>query len=357
MDYTKFSVEDFAANESFIDWVNQADPEAVKYWELYIAEHPEIVPVVEKARALVINLKRTEDIPEDDAQIQSIWAKIEARVEHKQTRVSSNRVRIAILASVIIVVSAGIGWQLQTDDSSPAADLYTYQNKKDNYAEQINETGKPLRLQLADGSMVTLQDKSRLKYKSDYTNVTVREVYLLGDAFFEVTKDPYRPFIVHTNEVLTKVLGTSFRVQAPQGAKNIIVSVKTGKVSVYTARDDAEADDTKEGVILLPNQQVKYERAEQLFDKELVEIPEVVNPAVKPADFNFDNTPIRTVFKALEDAYGVEILYNEELMEKCFITAPLGSEPLFEKLKIICQTIGANYEVIDTRIIVNSSGC
>jgi transmembrane sensor len=357
MDYTKFSVEDFAANESFIDWVNQSDPEAVKYWELYIAGHPEIAPVVEKARTLVINLKRTEDIPEDDTQIQSIWAKIEARVEHKQTRVSSNRTRIAILASVIIVVSAGIWWQLQTGDSLPAADLYTYQNKKDNYAEQINETGKPLRLQLADGSIVTLQDKSRLKYKSDYTNVTVREVYLLGDAFFEVTKDPYRPFIVHTNEVLTKVLGTSFRIQAPEGARNIIVSVKTGKVSVYTASEDAEADDTKEGVILLPNQRVKYERAEQLFDKELVEIPEVVNPAVKSTDFNFDNTPIRTVFKVLEDAYGVEILYNEELMEKCFITAPLGSEPLFEKLKIICQTIGANYEVIDTRIIINSSGC
>ena len=357
MDYTKFNVEDFAANESFIDWVNQADPEAIKYWELYIAEHPEIVPVVEKARALVINLKRTEDIPEDNEQIHAIWTKIEARVESRQTRVSSGRTRLAILASVIIVVCAGTWWLLKSNSTSPEQDLYTYQHKTDHYAEQVNETGKPLRIQLADGSIVTLQDKSRLKYKSDYTNVKTREVYLLGDAFFEVTKDPYRPFIVHTNEVLTKVLGTSFRVQAPEGAKNIIVSVKTGKVSVYTASKETKADDTKEGVILLPNQQVKYERAEQLFDKALVEIPEVVNPAVKSADFNFDNTPIRTVFKKMEEAYGVEILYNEELMEKCFITAPLGSEPLFEKLKIICQTIGANYEVIDTRIIINSSGC
>ena len=357
MDYTKFNVEDFASNESFIDWVNQADPEAVKYWELYIAEHPEIVPVVEKARALVINLKRAEDVPGDEDQVHAIWTKIEARVDRKPERVSSVRTRIAVLASVLIVVCAGIVWQLAGDNSSPAQDLYTYQHETDNYAEQVNETGKPLRIQLADGSIVTLQDKSRLKYKSDYTNVTAREVYLLGDAFFEVTKDPYRPFIVHTNEVLTKVLGTSFRVQAPEGAKDIIVSVKTGKVSVYTAGQTNETDDTKEGVILLPNQQVKYERAEQSFDKALVEIPEVVNPAVESADFNFDNTPIREVFKTLEDAYGVEILYNEELMDKCFITAPLGSEPLFEKLKIICQTIGANYEVIDTRIIINSSGC
>ncbi len=60
MDYTKFNVEDFASNESFIDWVNQSDPEAVKYWDLYISTHPEIRDTVEKARILVLNLKLAE---------------------------------------------------------------------------------------------------------------------------------------------------------------------------------------------------------------------------------------------------------------------------------------------------------
>ena len=83
---------------------------------------------------------------------------------------------------------------------------------------------------LQDGSTVILEPGGEFRYNEKFLNP--REVYLSGDAFFEVTKDASRPFLVYANEITTKVLGTSFRIKANQGEKEIVVAVKTGKVSV-----------------------------------------------------------------------------------------------------------------------------
>jgi ferric-dicitrate binding protein FerR (iron transport regulator) len=285
-----------------------------------------------------------------------MWRKIEHAVELRpvsQTKVKRNRV--LAFASVIIFCACGASWfLLQEGNPQHANQNYTYYKKLPDFVEQVNKTDQPQKVQLQDGSVVVLAAKSSLKYKSDYLNDSTRSVYLMGEAFFDVTKNPYKPFIVHSNELLVKVLGTSFRVSAPENKTNVIVSVKTGKVSVYANNG---LRDKKDGVILLPNQQVKYEREAQSFEKTLIESPEIVNQTIKEADFLFENTPITEVFKKMESAYGIEIIFNEEIMKKCYLTAPLGSEPMLEKINIICHTIGASYEVIDANIVINSSGC
>ncbi len=73
-----------ASNESFIDWVNKSDPEAVRHWDLYISSHPEIKPTVDEARALILNLKAAEEINQDSAQIDSIWSMIQTRVQAEE---------------------------------------------------------------------------------------------------------------------------------------------------------------------------------------------------------------------------------------------------------------------------------
>jgi hypothetical protein len=154
------------------------------------------------------------------------------------------------------------------------------------------------------------------------------------------------------------VLGTSFRVEAPEEGENVFVSVKTGTVSVYAAADNVTNSRKHGGVILLPNQQVHYERKEHLFAKTVVDAPEILGTTVfSQKDFLFDNAPIAEVFNTIESAYGIEIIFNEEVMKNCYITAPLGSESMREKLKIICQTIGASYEIIDANVVINSAGC
>jgi transmembrane sensor len=359
MDYTKFTIEDLASNERFIDWVNMKDPEAEKFWIDILTTYPEMKSKIDKARALVINLKRAEDTRQDLRQIESMWQNIQSRVDAPETvTLHGNKrsiIRYFLAASVVLILGSLGTWYAWNLSFGENQNIYSYQRIVADYIEQVNETGSPLQIHLNDGSTVSLENKSRLKYKRAYDKDSTRDVYLLGGAFFEVAKNPYKPFIVHTNEIVTEVLGTSFRVQAHE--KNVVVSVKTGKVSVYALQKEPSPNDKKNGVILLPNQQVSYEREQQSFDKKLVDIPELIIPSMTNDKFTFENTPIKEVFKTLESAYGIEILYNEERMINCFLTAPLGSEPLFEKLKIICQTIGARYEIIDTKVVISSSGC
>ncbi|HYC85055.1 MAG TPA: DUF4974 domain-containing protein, partial [Chryseosolibacter sp.] len=134
----------------------------------------------------------------------------------------------------------------------------------------------------------------------------------------------------------------------------------SGKVSVFSPKNDPAPNNVQaevNGVILLPNQQVVYQRELQSFEKTLVDEPVVLSNAITSNNFNFENAPIPDVFRTLEESYGIEIIFDEEVMKTCFITAPLGSESLFEKLRIICRTIGATYEVIESKIVINSAGC
>jgi ferric-dicitrate binding protein FerR (iron transport regulator) len=360
MDHRNLTVEDLASNESFIDWVKQSDPEAVKYWDLYISTHPEIKAKVEKARALVLNLKAAEEIEHDSAQIDSIWAKIQDRVEAKTTRSSKSTVSKmtwAVAVASILLLSTAIVFWFQLQPTPLDQPLSAYNQQGDDFVERINETDQPLEVQLEDGSVVVLESKSRLKYKKGFLHDSTRQVYMLGKAFFNVTKNPYKPFIVHSNEIVVKVLGTSFHVESPENGENILVSVKTGRVSV-SAPTDVVKNNKQDGVILLPNQQVTYERKNRQFEKTLVESPEFLGAAgITSRDFVFDNVPIARVFQTIESAYGVEIIFNEEVMKNCYVRATLGSESLREKLNVICATVQSSYEIIDANVVINSTGC
>lgn len=358
MDYTKFNVEDFAANESFIDWVNQSDPEAVKYWDLYISTHPEIRDTVERARILVLNLKYAEKNTHDAVALDAMWNQIQKAVDAPQEkRLNRNMARRLVLASLVFVCGAAIFWfVVHANRSVTRSGYFAEQQDTSDFIEHVNQTDKPQKIQLADGSTVMLGAKSTLKYRDDYDKDSTRNVYLFGEGFFDVVKNPFKPFIVHSNEVFVKVLGTSFRVTAPENGSNVVVAVKTGKVSVYAMKLKG-AQDKKDGVILLPNQQVSYERKDQSFAKTLVDAPEILETTITESDFVFENEPIANVFTTLEKAYGIEIIFNEDTMKKCYLTVPLGKESMQEKLRIICQAIGADYEVIDANIVINSSGC
>ena len=79
--------------------------------------------------------------------------------------------------------------------------------------EQTNNSNKPQIITLSDGSSVLLQPNSKLSYPKIFTG-NERKVYLSGEGFFEISKNPKKPFFVYANEIVTKVVGTSFRVKA-----------------------------------------------------------------------------------------------------------------------------------------------
>lgn len=362
MDYTEYSVEDLASDESFIEWARDGNAPSRAFWEDFVRRHPHMTLKVQQARTLVLNLGKAERRRISDHQVDAIWSAIDSRIRKPLMLEASLRrkrrsFQLAVAAVVSAVVAFGV-WTLTYRSESVQILSGEEHLTSAEYLEEVNTSGAVRRIHLSDGSTVALENNGRLRYRRNFDEEDARVVHLTGEAFFEVTKDPRRPFLVHTDQIVTRVLGTSFRVKAPEGDENIVISVKTGKVSVYAlSNQKSEEDVQKNAVILMPNQQLTYQRTHDTFGKGIVETPEVVSSAITEEEFNFQDRPVREVFSILEKAYGIEIIFDEEVMSRCYVTAPLGSEPLFQKLQVICRAIGARYEVIDARVVITSAGC
>jgi hypothetical protein len=109
--------------------------------------------------------------------------------------------------------------------------------------------------------------------------------------------------------------------------------------------------------VLTPNQQAVYSRTDSKLVKSLVASPSVLSPTIASYNFEFADTPMKDVFSTLEEAYGIEIVFDEEVMANCYLNAALTNESLEDKLALICKAINARFEVMDAHIIIYGQGC
>lgn len=295
--------------------------------------------------------------------IQRLWPSIRQETLLRSTappppaRIIPIWIKWVSAAVVIAGISMGMLWLFQ-----PGLNTGSFKSRPlAGYRETINHSQASDTVWLTDGSMVVLEPKARLFYPDSFG--TKREVYLEGNAFFKVTKNPGRPFYVYSRNIVTQVLGTSFFVKSD---KNIEVSVHTGKVAVYEyAEENAKRRISEEagGVILKPNQKVIYTQADHHFRTTLVEMPLPVaidsssEELITALNFVFEETPISTVLSALEQAYHIDMVMENETLANCLFSGDIKGQDLYDQLEIICQSVQAAYEIKGTRILIKGSGC
>ncbi|MGM9510716.1 MULTISPECIES: FecR family protein [Larkinella] len=356
--YAYFTVEEFLKDDWFREWVLAPTHQTDAFWNEWVRLHPEQQATIDQARALL----RTLEMPhqpvsnaERDEVIRETWAKIRQKQEPSVRTIPLwNWSRMA----AAVFVLAGLGWaailyQNRTQFSVLPGLVSTQAHDQ---ITVTNPTLQPLVVPLPDGSRVTLSPAASLHYDKRFTE-TERRTFLKGEAFFEVARNPARPFLVITEKLVTRVLGTSFWVKAEAGMPESRVIVKTGKVSVFRTRDLEQKQAKPEGVVLTPNQQVALTEADNRFAKSLIAQPVPIKTAGQPSEISYAETPAPQIFQALSQTYGIDILYDDELLKHCQITATLADESLFEKLDLLCRSIHATYEVIDTQIVIYSKGC
>jgi transmembrane sensor len=370
--YKNFGVEDFVWDQSFRQWVLAPTRENNFQWNRWLSENPDSVGVIKEARQVVLSLGVKEEVISDHEireTVNKTIARINEPLQERYSPVRRSFYRSAwfqIAASVAILLIAGlaiknyrleIGLEANHKKSEiPAQSIEVVAPM----IEKVNTGKKTMLVRLQDNSEVTLKPGSSIRYQEEFTG-TSREVFLFGEAFFNISKDPDRPFLVYANELVTKVLGTSFTIKAYASSKEVTVEVKTGRVSVF-AKSDPQLQmklsrRELQGIILSPNQKIIFERDAARMEKTLVEKPEIVQPKSKVPHFEFEDTPASEVFAAIGKAYGIEIIYDEELLKDCPLTAALENQPLHEKLSIICKAVESSYEVLDGQIIIHSRGC
>jgi transmembrane sensor len=266
---------------------------------------------------------------------------------------NKRRRRLYYLSAAAILVALAItSWALF--NPKPRAFSYEQSRQQNQLSESINNTSVPQRISLSDGSYVILQPSSKIAYPT--FNSKTREVYLEGEAFFQVTKDPKRPFFVYTRELVTKVLGTSFDVQAFPHDNTIKVLVHTGKVTVYQRRkDDNEQQLAKSNAtIIIPNQQVLFNRQQLSIIKSISTQPQavIINNDKSNGQLVFTDAPASDVFMSIQKSFGITIVYDEELMSHCSFTGAFTNETFFERISLVCKAIEASYEQADGQVII-----
>jgi len=282
-----------------------------------------------------------------------IWDGIKDRTEIKETievkyKLYNNiLLKPAIAASIILFLSIGIYlFFLRHETINSFVNIFKPNNQ---LVEYKNIYTKSQVITLSDHSVVTLFPNSEIKCFDSFTSQN-RNVYLIGKAFFNVVKNPKRPFIVKTKDITTTVLGTSFTVEAYANQKNSIVIVKTGKVNVSKNQKNKTLTNN---IVITPNQQVVFIASEGTLKKSIVEQP----IAIITRKINFEDKPVTEVFSELEGSFGIRIIYPKELLKNCNVSVYFNKETLFEQLNIICKILGASYVVSETEIKIVSKGC
>lgn len=357
-DYTKFDFEDFAQDTLFRKWILNKDEQAERFWQDWINANPDFSQKIQLAKAFLYALEE-KDISLNIETLESITDEV-AVLSKKLIPVWRIPVwQVAVAVSVIFgiglwyVNSSKIGIPKKIFETAPV-----FSNSNNDFIEKRNLYKVNQKITLNDGSIVTLYPYSILRYPRQF-EPSRREVYLAGKAFFDVVKNSQKPFWVYTDHISTQVLGTSFLVDAAKN-KDVFVEVQTGKVSVYTRKDQERSKQNlfneSIGVILTPNQKVAYSTNEERLLKSIVDQPvALVNLPLK--DFIFDEKPVSEVFYLLEKMYGITVIYDFNVMENCYLTANLTDESLFKKLDLICKITHSTYEKTDAQIIIHSEGC
>jgi len=225
--------------------------------------------------------------------------------------------------------------------------------KKDTISmlEKINPKGQRSKLILPDRSVVYLGAESRLRFPEKF-GAGNREISLAGEAFFEITKDPAHPFIIHTGSVQTKVLGTSFKISAFEG-KHLTVSVATGKVSV--AQKIAGRDAVQSLAVLTPGQEVNWNPRTRLTEIHPVDAEQVRD--WKDGTMTFVAASLGDIAENLERWYNVKINFADSRIRNYHVSLIVkGTDPLNHALDIICNTTHLNYKIKGKIITVAKKG-
>lgn len=357
--------QQFIENESFRRWVFASTPTEEAYWQNYLTQHPDDRESVELARTFLLTAKG--DLPDlPDQQVGEAVDRILSAVPDERrglVRSLSYWQPLRVAASIaLLLLTSWFGWRYwQKNRRGPvAATKERAATLPAALLDVANRKVAPRLVRLSDGSLIVLQQNARIRFPRQFAGPK-RDVYLTGKAFFEVVRNPAKPFRVFTGDVTTEVLGTSFLINAPESGGKVNVVVKTGKVAVSTNPKGLNQSKTGRSqltaVVLLPNQQATFSKEDaRLVKSEVSRAEATVLPATTQS-FVFRRTPLPQVLDALEKAYGIDIQFDRDALLACTLTARLDDPSLFARLDVIAAITGSTYELQNGQLIIHSSGC
>ncbi|MCB0665819.1 MAG: FecR domain-containing protein [Saprospiraceae bacterium] len=315
--YNTYSVDQLIGDEQFVDWVLNPTPEIEQRWQLWLNQHPENRQKVSEAKSILKNL--TFKKMDTRGMAPRIWERIEHDLQPAEPA-SESRPKIfrwiaLTAAAAAVLVLLILNWgnsELTSIEVSPGmANLY----------------------QLPDNSEIHINDGSKISYDPASFN-EVRDIFLQGEAFFEVTKGS--PFTVHTGNGDVQVLGTSFNIFSH--GRDLEVICKTGKVQVTREASS---------VILTPGEKAMLNSENQLVKNNSE--PEI---AWLTGTFKYEEATLSQVAAELQRQFGIQI-HLPESAEAIRYTGFFLDNDLDQALNSVFWPLKLKYDRKDNEIFVS----
>ena len=319
MKYQEYKSEDFAANESFQNYFLDEDEEDKGHWEKWINENPHKSKDIESAKKLLNSII----IKVSDEETQSALEQLKQKIEIPEKKLLAPKKK-NITFPILAIAAVFIGLFIAT--------FFFLNRHTPDWTTLKSDFGKLEQIELPDGSSVFLNSNSKIRFDKNWTNQTIREVWLEGEAYFEVTKNPKKgekKFIVHVDQSMIEVLGTSFNVYNRN--KFVEVALESGSVNFQNKTK------TQKRYLMKPKEVIRMNNGtiEQLKDVDLL-----LFTSWREYKLKLKKTPMTKIINALRDNFGYEVTVNNKaiLARKLTATIPIKDvDVLLEALREIYQ--------------------
>lgn len=368
MQYTDYAVEDFLLDASFRNYCLGTSSKDVQFWESWMAANPHRFDDIMQAKEMFFLLNgdiRPEQLRQDRQLFAASFEKhLAGSIDQPPTtnhKPQTNFRKLFFYVGLAAAVVAGlfiVPKVLVKPSPAPAPLQYEY--------TQASKVGERKSFQLPDGSKVMLNAGSTLTMAKDF-NANSREVTLEGEAFFDVSHNPGKPFIIHTSAMNVRVLGTIFNVKAYPADKTTETSLLKGSVEITLKNDE------KKKIILRPNEKIVLPNltadnvpAEKTTTKKVTAVPNdytiaaltYIDSAVKEVSWTenrlaFNDNSFEEIVPELERWYNVSITIEDEAIKQYRFTATFDQKNIIQIMDALQLTRQFDYMVEqNNRIII-----
>jgi len=217
------------------------------------------------------------------------------------------------------------------------------------YSVVSTQVGQHSDVSLPDGSSVFMNSSSKFIRPVEFSG-NERVVQLIGEAYFEIAPEPDRPFIIHSDQVLTQVLGTKFNVKSYPGEDIVSISVVEGSVRVSKKNPNSGG-----WIKIVAGEEYVFNRSTMSEEVRVFSEHKVLG--WREGRFVFDSSPLQRVLPIISRKYDVDFELDNENLNQCLLTAEFDNEDLETILDVISFANDIDYEYCGRKIILKGSGC
>lgn len=264
-----------------------------------------------------------------------LWGRLLARIEKQpQKRLIPLRVYRWVAAAAVLVLVFLSGMWMGNFSSFFANDQV--------YTTVISPKGSRTQVVLPDSTCVWLNSGAEIRYPTSFERKT-RDVYIVGECFFDVTKDQQRQFVVHAEKVDVRVFGTQFNVRENENSDQVDVALIEGKVKIFGKQSQPLIE-------LKAGEQFSLIEGKGTV-KEVRNIDRLV--AWKDQMLIFENDPLENVIRTLESWYGVNFSVDSQMLTKHSYTFKVKTESLSDVLDLISVITPIEYKIDGDKVMIN----